>query len=97
MSDLRVAFLLFSRSISVYKYYIHSVPTLRPGPDARADYFAERLDSQGYASSVKTLFSKREPDKSSPPRSREVIDSRMVIYDFPFPLAGMNCPLMALR
>ncbi|WP_289694770.1 hypothetical protein [uncultured Duncaniella sp.] len=38
--------------------------------------------------SAKSLSPKREPDKSSPTRSPEVIDSRVVIYDFPLPFAG---------
>ena len=43
----------------------------------------ERLDCQGCALAPKSLSLKREPDKSSPSRSPEVIDSRVVIYDFP--------------
>lgn len=65
--------------ISVYPVVMPVNPEItvlvQPIPDARADYFAERLDGQGCASAVKTLFPKREPDKSSLSRSSEVIDS----------------------
>ena len=60
---------------------------LCPVPDAHADYFARETRQARLRFVSQVTLPKREPDKSSPTRSPEVIDSRAVIYDFPLPFA----------